>query len=392
MALGYTALERLLADWLPPPTKAEVEATYTHHSHARRYRSREAPLKFALQRITDDGAQRPVMQQWLQRIEQACPGSLYLPQFEAGDILRVLGCARGAPNCRTRSEIVASAMRRQMEDLALHELSWDDIMAVLLRAEPLVLRIVVDDRPGVAQRAVQSKKRARDVADQLPTYSSTEPILLQPNPFQWRLLALAVRRFRQRLTSCRAKASAGAGAGRVLPIMVSITWYNPQRRKFHAHMCALSIEQAAATAASAEEVALPADTCTGMPVNQVERQGGLVAILYDPIPRGMQAEKAEHARSEIVALLRQILEQQCGGVRLLLSGAFQPQKVDPTKSPLCAPFSLMFLHARALGLSDEDYNQVFATIKRREGLGLSLPHSLLCCDGEHANAECFQCE
>jgi hypothetical protein len=36
-------------------------------------------------------------------------------------------------------------------------------------------------------------------------------------------------------------------------------------------------------------------------------------------------------------------------VRLLLSAALQPQKVDASKSPLCAPFSLLFLHARALG-------------------------------------------
>ncbi len=373
MALSETlsaAAERLLTDWLPPPTKAEVAGTYTHHSHARRYRSREAPLKFALQRIADDGAQRPVIQQWLQHIEQKCPGSLYLPQFEAGDILGVVGCARGAPNCRTRNEIVASAMRRQMEDLALHELSWDDIMAVLLRAEPLVLRIVVDDRPRAARHAAQSRKRARDVADQGP--GSTLPILLQSNPFQWRLLALAVRRLRQRLASCARAAQAGEGAGRVLPVLISITWYNPQRRKFHAHMCALSIEQAATTAATVEAGAPPADARAGTLVNRTIGPDGLVAILYDPIPRGMQAQKAEHARSEIVILLRRILEQQCGGVQLLLSEAIQPQKVDPTKSPLCAPFSLMFLHARALGLSDDDYGQVFAALKEREGLGLSL--------------------
>ena len=75
------AVERLLREWLPTPTKAEVAASYTHHSHPRRYRSREAPLKFALQRIGDDGAQRPVMQQWLEHIERACPGRLYLPRY-----------------------------------------------------------------------------------------------------------------------------------------------------------------------------------------------------------------------------------------------------------------------------------------------------------------------
>ena len=42
-----------------------------------------------------------------------------------------------------------------MEDMALHELSWEEIMAVLLGVEPLLLRIVVDDRARQGQRGRQ---------------------------------------------------------------------------------------------------------------------------------------------------------------------------------------------------------------------------------------------
>lgn len=313
-----------------------------------------------------------MIQQWLQHVQHTCPSSFYLPQFDAADILGVVGYARGAPNQRTRALILASAMRRQMTDLALHELSWEDIMAVLLQAEPLVLRFVVDDRATAAEAAAQSKKRSRDDR----AFSSTLPVLLHPNPFQFRLLALAISRFRRRLSTCTSVApdSTDGGPGRVLPALISITWYNPHRSHFHAHMCALSIERSAA--ASATAAAPAAETCSNTgasATSDIDDPDGLVAILYDPIPRGKQAQKAEHARSEIVTMLQRVLGEQCGGIRLLLSGAVQPQKVDPTKSPLCAPFSLLFLHARALGLSDADYRRVFVELKQREGLGMSVP-------------------
>eukprot|EP01046_Picozoa_sp_COSAG06_P013912 COSAG06_NODE_850_length_11961_cov_34.663126_11_plen_324_part_00 len=310
MALDAEAprVERFLSDWLPAPTKAEVVATYTHHSHARRYRSREAPLKYALHRIADDGAQRPVMQQWLRHIAHTCPGSFYLPRFDASDILAVVGCARGAPNTRTKDAMLASAVRRDMEDLALHELGWDDLMAVLLSAEPLVLRVVVDDRTADVSGAAQkqspvptgNKKRPRDDGERACSDGGDSgelpSALLDPNPFQFRLLALAIRRFRKRHETQSASAPSGA-AERVLPVLVSITWWNPKKKTFHAHMCALSIEAAASSAAAA--------SATGGAGAGVE----LVAILYDPIPPGVQAQKAERARSEIATLLRRVLAQ-----------------------------------------------------------------------------------
>ena len=332
--LQGASAESFVAQWLPAPTQAEVAAPHTHHSHARRYRSREAPLKYALQRIADDGAQRPVMQQWLRHVARACPGSLYLPQFDEADILSVLGCARGSPNASVRDAMLASTLRRGMADFASHELSWDGLMSMLLGAEPLVLRVVVDDR-ATATRA-QGRKRARDDEQQAST-----PVLLDSNLFQFRLLALAIWRFRGQL-------QAASESGRVLPVLISITWYNPVRSKFHAHMCALSIE-ATATPISAD--------------------GGLVALLHDPIPTGIQAGIAERARAEIVTLLRYVLTQQCGGVQLLISSAFQPQnKLDPRRSPLCAPYSLLFLHARGLGLPEHDYGRVFRELKQQSGL------------------------
>lgn len=311
------------------------------------------------------------MQEWLQHIQHSCPNSFFLPQFNAADVLGVMGWGRGAPSKCTMDDILESATRRQMEDLALHELSWEDIMAVLVGAEPLVLRMIVDDRAIVADSAAQTKKRRRGDRDRT-IYDSTLPILLQPNPFQFRLLALAIRLFRRTLCSCTFVAPTGDGPGRVLPVLVSITWYNPQRRQFHAHMCALSVERAGAAAGSAVTSAANLSTdASSSAISNGNGPDGLVAILYDPIPPGMQAQKAEHARSEIATMLRRVLDQQCGGVQLVLSTALQPQKVDPTKSPLCAPFSLLFLHARALGLSDADYGRLFVELKQREGLGPS---------------------
>ena len=158
----HGAVESFVAQWLRAPSKAEVAASHTHHSHARRYRSREAPLKYALHRIADDSAQRPVIQQWLKHIACTCPGSLYLPQFDASDILSVVGCARGAPtDAGVRAAILASALRSGMEDFALHELSWDDFMTMLLCAEPLVLRLVVDARASALLLPATTKKRPR---------------------------------------------------------------------------------------------------------------------------------------------------------------------------------------------------------------------------------------
>ena len=304
----------------------------------------EVALKNAVHMIEDDDVQRPAMQRWLQHVARARPGSFFLPEYDDADILRVFGCARGAPNAVARAAMYESRRRRQLKEFAFHEPSWDDHMAALLGKEPLVLRVAVD--------------RSRNKGGTR---------LLKPNSFQFNLLALAIAKFREALkrhhlratgslllTTSRSNASPSPCTkqrppGRTMPVLIAITWYRPSRPVFHAHQCAVSIE--VDEEEEGVEIAAGCPLAKGSSESDMPR---LKAVFFDPIQSGKQLATAEHARDRIEALLRGVLLPL--DVPLVRSTAHTPQCVG---SKLCAPYSLLFLHARALGLRDEEQARIF---------------------------------